>query len=193
MPKTVLQDVLCTFCASGCDNLEITYDGGIIDSARNGCAISVSRFTTADRSRLLKPLVRKGARLHPTTFARAIDRAARILSHAKYPLLYGWSQTSCEAISKGIELTELVGGLIDNTTTSCHGPTILGVQDAGEATSTLGEVRHSADLVIYWGCNPVHSHPRHTNRFTVFSEGRFRKTRKDRKLIVVDVRKTDTA
>ncbi|MGD0549308.1 MAG: formylmethanofuran dehydrogenase subunit B, partial [Candidatus Bathyarchaeia archaeon] len=193
MPKAVQRDVLCTFCASGCDNLEITYDGRIIDSARNGCAISVSRFTTSDKSRLLKPLVRKAGKLRPTTFARGVDRAARILKNAKYPLLYGWSQTSCEAISKGIELTELVGGLIDNTTTSCHGPTILGVQDAGEATSTLGEVRHSADLVIYWGCNPVHSHPRHMNRFTVFSKGRFRKTRKDRKLIVVDVRQTDTA
>jgi formylmethanofuran dehydrogenase subunit B len=193
LPKSTLQDVLCTFCASGCDNLEITYEGRIVDSARNGCAISVSRFTTSDKNRLLKPLVRKGGRLRPTTFTRAIDRAARILNNAKYPLLYGWSQTSCEAISKGIELAEVVGGLIDNTTTSCHGPTILGVQDAGEATSTLGEIRHSADLVIYWGCNPVHSHPRHTNRYTIFSKGRFRKTRKDRKLVVVDVRKTDTA
>jgi formylmethanofuran dehydrogenase subunit B len=193
LPKAVQRDVLCTFCASGCDNLEISYDGRIIDSARNGCAISISRFTTSDKSRLLKPLVRKAGKLRPTTFARGVDRAARILKNAKYPLLYGWSQTSCEAISKGIELTELVGGLIDNTTTSCHGPTILGVQDAGEATSTLGEVRHSADLVIYWGCNPVHSHPRHMSRFTVFSKGRFRKTRKDRKLIVVDVRQTDTA
>jgi formylmethanofuran dehydrogenase subunit B len=193
MPKATLKDVLCTFCASGCDNLEITYDGRIIESARNGCAISVSRFTTSDKSRLLKPLVRKADKLRPTTFARAVDRAARILKNARYPLLYGWSQTSCEAISKGIELTELVGGLIDNTTTTCHGPTILGVQDVGEATSTLGEIRHSADLVVYWGCNPVHSHPRHTNRFTVFSKGRFRKTRKDRKLIVVDVRQTDTA
>ena len=193
MPKSTVRDVLCTFCASGCDNLEITYDGRIVESARNGCAISVSRFTTSDKSRLLKPLIRRGKGLHPTTFTRAIDRAARILKNAKYPLLYGWSQTSCEAISKGIELAELVGGLIDNTTTSCHGPTILGVQDAGEATCTLGEIRHSADLIIYWGCNPVHSHPQHTNRYTIFSKGRFRKTRKDRTLIVVDVRKTDTA
>jgi len=131
--------------------------------------------------------------LRPTTFDRAVDRAAKILNNARYPVLYGWSETSCEAISKGIELAELVGGLIDNTTTSCHGPTILGIQDVGEATCTLGEVRHSADLVIYWGCNPIHSHPHHTNRFTIFSKGRFRKTRKDRKLIVVDVRRTDTA
>ena len=193
MPKVTSRNVICTFCASGCDNLEVTYDGRIVDSTRNGCAISVSRFTTADEDRILKPFVRKSGRLSPTTFARAVDRAARILINARYPLLYGWSQTSCEAISKGIELAELVGGLVDNTTTSCHGPTILGVQDAGEATCTLGEVRHSADLIIYWGCNPIHSHPRHTNRFTIFSQGRFRKTRKDRKLIVVDVRRTDTA
>ena len=141
----------------------------------------------------MEPLVRTRGALKSTTFAKAVDRAARILNNARYPLLYGWSQTSCEAISKGVELAELVGGLIDNTTTSCHGPTILGTQDVGEATCTLGEVRHSADLIIYWGCNPIHSHPHHMNRFTVFSKGKFRKTRKDRKLIVVDVRRTDTA
>jgi len=193
MSRTTTQNVVCTFCASGCDDLQITHDGRSIVSARNGCAISLSRFANTKESRLLKPLVRTKGTLRPTTFARAVDRAARILNNARYPLLYGWSQTSCEAISKGVELAELVGGLIDNTTTSCHGPTILGLQDVGEATCTLGEVRHSADLVIYWGCNPIHSHPHHTNRFTIFSKGRFRKTRKDRRLIVVDVRRTDTA
>lgn len=193
MAKKTMENVICTFCASGCDDLQITYDGRGIESAKNGCAISLSRFTNTEKDRILKPMVRSRGTLRPTTFARAIDRAAKILRDAKYPLLYGWSQTSCEAISKGIELTELVGGLVDNTTTSCHGPTILGLQDVGEATCTLGEVRHSADLIIYWGCNPVHSHPHHTNRFTVFSKGRFRKTRKERKLVVVDVRRTDTA
>lgn len=193
MSKTTSENVICTFCASGCDDLEIRHDARDIDSARNGCAISISRFTSVKENRILKPLVRTRRTLRPTTYARAIDRAARILSKAKYPLLYGWSQTSCEAISKGVELAELVGGLIDNTTTSCHGPTILGLQDAGEATCTLGEVRHSADLIIYWGCNPIHSHPHHTTRFTIFSKGRFRKARKERRLVVVDVRRTDTA
>ena len=193
MSTTTSENVICTFCASGCDDLEITHDGRRVESARKGCAISLSRFTSTKESRILEPLVRTRGALKPTTFAKAVDRAARILNNARYPLLYGWSQTSCEAISKGVELAELVGGLIDNTTTSCHGPTILGIQDVGEATCTLGEVRHSADLIIYWGCNPIHSHPNHMNRFTVFSKGRFRKTRKDRKLIVVDVRRTDTA
>jgi len=193
LSKKISENVVCTFCASGCDDLQITHDGRRVESARNGCAISVSRFTSTGQSRISKPLVRTKGVLRPVTFGKAIDRTARILSNARYPLLYGWSQTSCEAISKGVELAELVGGLIDNTTTSCHGPTILGVQDVGEATCTLGEVRHSADLVIYWGCNPIHSHPHHTTRFTIFSKGRFRRTRKERKLVVVDVRRTDTA
>jgi len=193
MSRIVSENVVCTFCASGCDDLEIAHDGREIESARKGCAISLSRFASVGENRLLKPLVRTRGILRPTTFAKAVDKAARILKSARYPVLYGWSQTSCEAISKGVELAELVGGLIDNTTTSCHGPTILGIQDVGESTCTLGEVRHSADLVIYWGCNPIHSHPHHTTRFTVFSKGRFRKARKDRKLVVVDVRRTDTA
>jgi formylmethanofuran dehydrogenase subunit B len=193
MSKRISQNMVCTFCASGCDDLEIKHDGRSIESARNGCAISLSRFMNTAEGRILKPLVRTRGAFQTTTFAKAVDRAARVLNNSRYPLLYGWSQTSCEAISKGVELAELVGGLIDNTTTSCHGPTILGLQDVGEATCTLGEVRHSADLVIYWGCNPIHSHPHHANRFTVFSKGRFRKTRKDRKLVVVDVRRTDTA
>ncbi|WP_455286158.1 formylmethanofuran dehydrogenase subunit B [[Eubacterium] cellulosolvens] len=193
MSKKTSENVICTFCASGCDDLEITHDRRHVYSARKGCAISLSRFANTEEDRVLKPLLRTKGTLRPTTFTRAIDRAARILSNSKYPLLYGWSQTSSEAISRGIELTELVGGLIDNTTTSCHGPTILGIQDVGEATCTLGEVRHSADLIIYWGCNPIHSHPHHINRFSVLSRGRFRKSRKDRKLVVVDVRRTDTA
>jgi formylmethanofuran dehydrogenase subunit B len=82
---------------------------------------------------------------------------------------------------------------MDNTTGTCHGPGIIGIQDVGESTCTLGEVKHRADLIIYWGANPVHAHPNHMMRYSALSKGRFRATRKDRYLITVDVRKTDTA
>jgi formylmethanofuran dehydrogenase subunit B len=70
-------------------------------------------------------------------------------------------------------LADEVGGVIDNTSTICHGPSTLSIQEVGIATCTLGQVRHRADLVIYWGSNPWSSHPRHIERYTVFSEGRF--------------------
>jgi formylmethanofuran dehydrogenase subunit B len=37
----------------------------------------------------------------------------------------------------------------------------------------LGQIRHRADLIIYWGCNPWSAHPRHLERYTAFTEGRF--------------------
>jgi len=106
----------------------------------------------------------------------AIRKSAEILADAAYPILYGWSCTSCEAIRVGIELAEEVGGIIDNTTTTCHGPSVLSIQDVGLSSCTLGQLRHRADLIFYWGSNPWSSHPRHIDRYTTFSEGRFQKS-----------------
>jgi formylmethanofuran dehydrogenase subunit B len=138
-------------------------------------------------------MIRRGGELHPASLDEAISEAATILSNAKYPILLGWSLTSTEATCVGVELAELVGGVVDNNTSFCHGPGLIGAQDIGISTCTLGEVRHRADVVVYWAANPVHAHPRHMARYTVLSKGRFRQDRKERKMIVVDVRKTDTA
>jgi len=191
--EKTIQDVVCTFCGCCCDNIEVKIKDERIVSLRNGCAISMSKFLNYDRERLSTPMQRKNGEFEEIEFDEAVEKTASMLANAKCPILYGWSLTSCEAIEIGVELAELVGGVIDNTTTTCHGPSILGVHDIGESTCTLGEVRHRADLIVYWGCNPVHAHPQHMLRYSVQSKGRFRKGRKDRKLIVVDVRKTDTA
>jgi len=48
--------------------------------------------------------------------------------------------------------------------------------------------------VIFWGCNPVHAHPRHLGRYSEFVRGYFRKDgRNDRFIVVVDPRNTNTA
>ena len=105
----------------------------------------------------------------------AIERSAQILAGSSYPILYGWSSTSCEAVKVGLEFAEEVGGVIDNTSTVCHGPSILAVQDVGLSGATLGQIRHRADLIIYWASNPWSAHPRHMERYTALSEGRFQK------------------
>jgi formylmethanofuran dehydrogenase subunit B len=73
-------------------------------------------------------------------------------------------------------LAEEVNGIIDNTSTICHGPSTLSTQDVGMTSSTLGQIRHRADLIIYWGSNPWSAHPRHIERYTAFPEGRFAKS-----------------
>ncbi|HLN90042.1 MAG TPA: molybdopterin-dependent oxidoreductase [Candidatus Binatia bacterium] len=70
-------------------------------------------------------------------------------------------------------MAEQIGGVFDNTSTVCHGPSVIGMQEVGIPSCTLGEVRHRADLILYWGCDPWSSHPRHMQRYTSFTEGRF--------------------
>jgi formylmethanofuran dehydrogenase subunit B len=192
---TVVTDVLCIYCGCDCDDLEVTVDDDKIVDVSNACELGAQKFLGLDDpSRIKHPYIRVGGRLRRASLEKAIEKSAKILVEARRPLLYGWSLTSCEAHRVGIELTEEIGGIIDNTTSICHGPTILALQDVGISTCTLGEVKNRADVVYYWGSNPMQAHPRHLSRYTVYPHGFFQERGwRDRALIVVDVRKTDTA
>ena len=174
---TEVKAVTCPVCGSLCDDIELTIEDGRIVETRNGCAMCESKFLAhSGVHRLLKPLIREDGRLVETSLENAIEKAAKILAEADYPVLYGWSSTSCEAVRVGLELAEEVGAVIDNTAVVCHGPSILSVQNIGIPSCTLGQIRHRADLIVYWGCNPWSAHPRHIERYTAFQRGRFQKS-----------------
>lgn len=189
----VIEDVACTFCGCLCDDLIVEITGGKITRVRRACALGESKLKHYLENRILKPYIRKNGEFVEVSLAEAVKRAAEILANAKYPLLYGWSSTSAEAIKVGLELAEYVGGVFDNTSVLCHGPTVQAVQEAGFVAATLGQVRNYADLIIYWGCNPLNAHPRHLARYSALAPGIYVKGRKDRKVVVIDVRETDTA
>jgi len=193
MSRTIHEDVPCPFCGCLCDDIQVTVEDNAIKEVRRSCSISKSKFLNYTQDRLDMAMVRKNGSFVQTSLDEALDRAAEILASSRYPLMYGWSSTCNEAQRVGIELAELLGGAIDNTTTVCHGPSLLAVQGLGSPQATLGDISTKADLVIYWGCNPMHSHPRHLSRYTVFSKGYFSKRREDRKMVVIDVRETPTA
>lgn len=102
----------------------------------------------------------------------AIDRAAEILTTADYPLIYGLSRSATAGQRAAVALADELGGVVDTTASMCHGPSIMALQEVGEVTSTLGEIKNRADLVIFWGCNPADSHPRHAERYSAFATGR---------------------
>jgi len=191
--EQLIKDVVCPFCGCLCDDVEVLVKGGVIVEVRKACAIGSAKFLDHRKERALHPLVRKDGEFVKVSLEEAIEEAAKILANSKYPLLYGWSSTSIEANELGIELAELLGGVIDNTTSVCHGPTVLGVQGVGTVRATLGQIRNRADLIIYWGSNPLNAHLRHLMRYSALARGVFIKGRKDRKVVVVDVRETPAA
>jgi formylmethanofuran dehydrogenase subunit B len=171
----VINDVVCPICGCLCDDLEVTVENNEIVKMKNGCAICEAKMVHGYKSeeRILQPHVRKDGKLVPVSMDEAIKKAAQILTDAKYPLLFGWSSTVGEAQRIGVELSEELGSALDNCCSVCHGPSVMATQEIGIPAATLGQIRHRADLIVYWACNPWTSHPRHVERYTAFTDGRF--------------------
>jgi formylmethanofuran dehydrogenase subunit B len=183
------EDVVCVFCGCLCDDIEVVVEDNEIVKVVKGCAFSKGMFLNHHK-KLAKPMV-SGAEV---SLEEAIKESVAILKHSHNPLIYGLSGNTCEAQRTAIELAELIGGNIDNTASICHGPTTLGLQTVGAVTCTLGEVKNRADLVVFWGCNPAEAHVRHMARYSVSAKGQFTPNgRRDRTIVVVDVRNTPTA
>jgi len=194
----LVTDVICPFCGTLCDDIivKVSDDGKQILEVENACAIGAEKFLHAQSpDRITRPRMKQeNGEWKEVTYEEAAKYTAKILCDAKKPLMYGWSSTSCEAQSTGHMIAEKVGGIVDNTATVCHGPSLIAVHDVGIPSCTLGEVKNRADRIVFWGCNPAHAHPRHMSRYSIFPRGFFTvKGQKSRKIIVVDPRPTDTA
>lgn len=166
---------VCPGCGCACDDIELSIEEDRITHAKKTCPLGEKWF------RDQRPVL--------TSDPTAIATAAGLLHRADSPLIFGLGQTTCEAQSEAIALAELVGGTIDTETSLTHGPMEMAAQLGGKVTCTLGEIKNRADLIVYWGANPVETHPRHFERYTVNPTGKFRPKRT---LVVVDVRETAT-
>ncbi|WP_457590697.1 formylmethanofuran dehydrogenase subunit B [Geoglobus sp.] len=175
---------ICTFCGNVCDDVEFDVK---TQKGKKLCALGLAKFR--EKERIKSPMV-DGKEV---SYEEAIERAAEILVSAKKPLLYGWASTVNEAIRYGVLLTEKVRGVYDQCASVCHAPGTLAVIEEGLPGGSLGAVKNRADMVIFWGSNPLEAHPRHPTRYSVMAKGFLIKNRKDRKVIVVDVRKTKSA
>lgn len=186
----IVEDATCTFCGCVCDDIELKVAGSRIVEAKRACVLGTAWFTNHEIDD--QPSCRIEGQ--PATVEAGVERAAQILADAKYPLVYGLSDTTCEAQRCAVGIADWIGGIVDTTTSVCHGPTGMAFQGVGEVTCTLGEIRNRADFVLFWGANPAESHPRHFIRYSLMPKGMFVPNgRKDRTCVVVDVRKTKSA
>jgi len=185
----ITTDVACTVCGCVCDDLQITTQAGRVIEAQRACPLAQPWWLAQDTHR--PPVALVGGQA--ASLDHAIVHAARLLQEARAPLIYGLSRSSTEGQRAAIRLADLLGATIDTTASLCHAPSIMATQVVGESTCTLGEIRNRADLVVYWGSNPVESHPRHLERYGLYPAGRFVGGRGDRRLVVVDIRCTPTS
>jgi formylmethanofuran dehydrogenase subunit B len=185
----IVENATCTFCGCVCDDMVLTVDldDKRITKAKNACVLGKAWFS--EHTVENRPFALVEGREAST--AEAIEAAAQILAQARYPMIYGLSDTTCEAQRQAVAIADMLGANIGTTTEVCHGPSGIAFQGVGESTATLGEIKNRADLVIYWGGNPAESHPRHFSKYSVTPKGMFIPNgKKDRTVVLVDVRRT---
>lgn len=187
MPQ-VFHDVACPACGCICDDTTLTVDANRITQATGGCALSKQWFLD-QVAEVDEPVQADGA---PATREQGIQRAADILKGSRAPLICGLTNSSTPGHRAAVELAEALGATLDPATSPLAAATIAALQSVGLSTATLGEIRNRADLVIYWGSDPLTTHRCHFDRF-VKAPGMFvPRGRKGRRLIVVDSRRTAT-
>lgn len=183
-------DVACTVCGCVCDDLVLRTKDERIVEAQGACKLAEPWFAALNDRRPAAASIEGTA----TTHEAALDRAASILRECTNPLVFGLSRSSTRGQRAAVRLAEALRGNIDTTASVCHGPSIMAMQQVGESTCSLGEVRNRADLVIFWGANPAESHPRHFERYSVDPAGEFvPRGRLDRTIVVVDTKPTATS
>jgi len=186
--EKIIETAVCPFCACLCDDVVISVDveGNRIKEIRNACTFGVEKFLSAGKAalRLKKPVVNG----KETDYEDAIEKAVDILRTANKPLIYGLGNSGYNAQRVALELAKLKKGVYDITESICHNLLYLELKKCPFYYALLDEIRDNAQVVIYWGANPIVSHPRHLSRYSVYPVGRYAMNGvMDRELITIDV------
>ena len=108
---TVVTHAVCTFCGCTCDDIELHTEENRIVKAKHACGLGESWFANHTAEAHYPAALIEG---QPATFEAAVEAASVFLARADYPLIYGLSNTTCEAQHAAVTLAELLGGVIDS-------------------------------------------------------------------------------
>lgn len=198
MKEIQYESVVCPGCSGLCDDIDVSVKAGTITSIQNICAWGSSRFfgykrfSENPRPRIQTPMVRKAGRLTQAEYGEALERAARILKESRHPWVYGLTAIGYQAQGLALSLARKISGIFEPAGLEQLDSFLGALKAHGLWGATLEEVKNEADLILFWGCNPIHSCPRHLARYSVFTRGKFTERGfQDRKVVHVDITKNE--
>ncbi len=155
-----VERAVCARCGCMCDDIGLRYEQDRVLRIDRACELGREWL---QRTRSLVPKARLLGQ--PTTIANAIDRAAQLLAAANAPAMVGLRDLSVEALRAAVDLARSAKTTLTPLPSSTLVQERLGL-DAPEFAASLGAVRATADLVVFWRADPVATHPRHLERYS---------------------------
>ncbi|HIE31239.1 MAG TPA: formylmethanofuran dehydrogenase subunit B [Methanosarcinales archaeon] len=171
----------CTGCALLCEDVEVQ-DGEV----RHACRIGTAHILNRQQ---IDPMVDQKV----VDIDDAIRHAAAMLADAERPMFLGFGNSITETQSSGVRLAEKICAGIDPC--SVHTGLINEIVHSRVRTCTLPEVRDHADVIMFWGADPMNTHPRLLSGYAYYPRGKNRQHgwEEDRTAIAIDVRRSHTA
>lgn len=179
----------CAGCACLCDDIQVELKNDQITKVENACAKGNALFRSCNNhSRRNNYLVGN----KEVSLERAVQEASYLLQKAKNPIIFGADNSTLETQALGIELGQAIQAIIDDASSFCQGSLIQGLFDGDIPSCGLADAL-TADLLIYWGSNPYHSHPRHLSKFSYYPRDDYKEVgaTPDVTLSCVEVRDTE--
>ena len=163
----VTDHAICLGCSLTCDDIAVVVRDGRIAEARNACPLGVQWY--GDGQVPAKSLVRG----NDADVAGALAEAAALLRAAERPLVYLAPELSGTAQRHATAIADVLHAALDSVTSSTAGFGIVAAQERGRVTATFGELRHRADVVVFWAVDPAVRYPRLQSRYLPDPKGMF--------------------
>jgi formylmethanofuran dehydrogenase subunit B len=113
MDMKVIDHATCTFCGCVCDDIQLHADQTRIHQAKGACVLGKAWFLNHTAESKYPAALIDG---QEASVEDAVQAAADYLAAADMPLVYGMSNTTCEAQRECVAMADSLGALLDSHT-----------------------------------------------------------------------------
>ena len=170
---------ICTGCTLLCDDVEFQANGLSIASSVD-CEVAQSFINNANQFLTTAPATTQN-------FEKLSESICDSLRSADAPLIVGLNHLTTEAQQLAWRIADIAGATIDTTLSRADRSSIYALQRIGKVTASLGEITNRGDLIVFWFCDPMKTHPRLIERL------RQTKAAPEKRIVVVGDRSCATA
>lgn len=148
----------CPACSLLCDDIVVSSDGSV---DTHGCEKGALFFQIGNHDNTTHYVGGK-----PSDLAAVVSRSVEILRQSRAPLICGLNYLFADAQQIAWKIADRIGATVDTTFTNQGRSGLFSLQRVGKVTASLGEIYQRSDLILFWFCDPLETHPRLLERLS---------------------------